>query len=96
MAYTDDGKYRPGEAEIEPDADEGTSSIKRKNEAEGWVEWSATGLKGASLYDLTGHTSEQQRDRLLPLLRCKSRLIELHKSALSRRTTVTFLSVDTP
>lgn len=38
--------------------------------------------KGASLYDLTGQLPEQQKDRLLPLLRCKSRLVELQTAFL--------------
>lgn len=43
----------------------------------GWVEWSATGLKDASMFDLTCSTRKQQYDRLLPLLRCESRLEEM-------------------
>jgi len=44
---------------------------------DGWVEWSATGLKDASMFDLTCNTKTQQHDRLLPLLRCESRLEEM-------------------
>ena len=32
--------------------------------------------KDASMFDLTCHTSTQRHDRLLPLLRCESRLEE--------------------
>lgn len=45
--------------------------------AAGWVEWSATGLKGATMWDLTGKTNKQKHDRLLPLLRCTSRIREM-------------------
>jgi cell division protein ZapE len=49
-----------------------------------WVEWSATGLKDASMFDLTGNqNAAQQKDRLLPLLRCESRLKEMRKNAAS-------------
>lgn len=44
---------------------------------DGWVEWSATGLKDASMFDLTCSTKQQLHDRLLPLLRCESRLEEM-------------------
>ncbi|CAJ1445757.1 unnamed protein product [Effrenium voratum] len=49
---------------------------------EEWVEWSATGLKDASLFDLspTG-TSTQVRDKLLPFIRCSSRLTQMAKAA---------------
>ena len=44
----------------------------------------ATGLKDASMFDLTGNqNAAQQKDRLLPLLRCESRLKEMRKNAAS-------------
>jgi len=47
----------------------------------GWVEWSATGLKQASMFDLTVNTDRQLHDRLLPLLRCQSRLKEMARES---------------
>jgi predicted ATPase len=49
----------------------------------GWVEWSATGLKKASMHDLTVHTDRQLHDRMLPLLRCQSRLQEMFVSGMT-------------
>ena len=94
MTYTEKGEYRP--ANIPNESNDDNSNNDKKKSGLGWVEWSATGLKGASLYDLTGFLPEQQKDRLLPLLRCKSRMIELQKSSQSQKTNVTFLSVDDP
>lgn len=48
-----------------------------QDQDQGWVEWSATGLKDASMFDLTCRTKTQQHDRLLPLIRCESRLEEM-------------------
>jgi len=43
-----------------------------------WVEWSATGLKDASLFDLSPVGSDAQiRDKLLPFKRCASRLYQM-------------------
>jgi len=43
-----------------------------------WVEWSATGLKDASLFDLSPvGTSTQVTDKLLPFRRCASRLQQM-------------------
>jgi predicted ATPase len=40
-----------------------------------WIEWSATGLKDASLFDLSPtETRTQVMDKLLPFIRCSSRL----------------------
>lgn len=69
MKYTDHGAYRPATASGTP--------VPASKVDGGWVEWSATGLKDASMYDLTCHTKAQQHDRLLPLLRCESRLEEM-------------------
>lgn len=68
VKYTETGGYSTDGSEatkVERDLDQG------------WVEWSATGLKDASMFDLTCHTKVQQHDRLLPLLRCESRLEEM-------------------
>jgi len=54
-----------------------TGSTVARSVDGGWVEWSATGLKDASMFDLTCHTKGQQHDRLLPILRCESRLEEM-------------------
>jgi len=74
MRYTESGGYGmedglPADAEAEAASD--------LPEEDQWVEWSATGLKDASMFDLTCHTSTQRHDRLLPLLRCESRLEEM-------------------
>lgn len=43
-----------------------------------WVEWSATGLKDASLFDLSPiETNAQVTDKLLPFRRCASRLHQM-------------------
>jgi len=43
-----------------------------------WVEWSATGLKDASLFDLSpSETNVQITDKLLPFKRCASRLVQM-------------------
>jgi len=43
-----------------------------------WVEWSATGLKDASLFDLSPvNTDTQVTDKLLPFRRCASRLHQM-------------------
>merc|ERR1712232_343802 len=43
-----------------------------------WVEWSATGLKDASLFDLSPtQTHTQVNDKLLPFRRCASRLHQM-------------------
>lgn len=43
-----------------------------------WVEWSATGLKDASLFDLSPtNTHSQVTDKLLPFRRCASRLAQM-------------------
>jgi len=43
-----------------------------------WVEWSATGLKDASLFDLSPtNTHAQVTDKLLPSRRCASRLAQM-------------------
>lgn len=43
-----------------------------------WVEWSATGLKDASLFDLSpSNTDSQVNDKLLPFRRCASRLRQM-------------------
>lgn len=43
-----------------------------------WVEWSATGLKDASLFDLSPtNTHTQVTDKLLPFRRCASRLRQM-------------------
>lgn len=43
-----------------------------------WVEWSATGLKDASLFDLSPtNTHVQVTDKLLPFRRCASRLAQM-------------------
>lgn len=56
---------------------EGAAAAAKSDPDGGWVEWSATGLKDASMFDLTCHTKTQQHDRLLPLIRCESRLEEM-------------------
>merc|ERR1712232_714389 len=56
----------------------------------GCMEWSATGLKDASLFGLTCNSQSQQYDRLLPIIRCESRLEEL--SYLSSLTSLTSLT----
>jgi len=74
VKYTESGRYRvtsDGEASTE------VKSAAPKEVDGGWVEWSATGLLDASMFDLTCHTKAQQHDRLLPLLRCESRLEEM-------------------
>jgi len=72
VQYTDSGGYNVSSAGI------GASASKLlEDEEHGWVEWSATGLKDASMFDLTCNTKQQQHDRLLPLLRCESRLEEM-------------------
>jgi len=76
LQYSDSGGYGIAAAD-------GGAEIKRpaveaeEEEEDTWVEWSATGLKDASMFDLTCHTSTQRHDRLLPLLRCESRLEEM-------------------
>lgn len=43
-----------------------------------WVEWSATGLKDASLFDLSpAGTHTEMNDKLLPFRRCASRLNQM-------------------
>mmetsp|Transcript_103368 Transcript_103368/g.267361 ORF Transcript_103368/g.267361 Transcript_103368/m.267361 type:complete len:518 (-) Transcript_103368:116-1669(-) len=71
MRYTDSGGYG-----TEHGAEESTGEDSLPEEDQ-WVEWSATGLKDASMFDLTCNTSTQRHDRLLPLLRCESRLEEM-------------------
>eukprot|EP00927_Polykrikos_kofoidii_P009754 TRINITY_DN14086_c0_g2_i1.p1 TRINITY_DN14086_c0_g2~~TRINITY_DN14086_c0_g2_i1.p1 ORF type:complete len:529 (-),score=60.63 TRINITY_DN14086_c0_g2_i1:242-1762(-) len=73
LRYTDQGGYSVG---MEADASS-TVTSPPGDESAGWVEWSATGLKDASMFDLTCNTKKQQHDRLLPLLRCESRLEEM-------------------
>lgn len=71
VSYTAHGRYEVTSQEGEPVAERG------EDPDGGWVEWSATGLKDASMFDLTCHTKAQQHDRLLPLIRCESRLEEM-------------------
>lgn len=73
LQYSESGGYSiadgsEGEAQL---------SAQQPPPEERWVEWSATGLKDASMFDLTCHTKTQQHDRMLPLIRCESRLAEL-------------------
>jgi len=70
MSYTDSGRYG---VSSDSQGSPGVAPVAQET----WVEWSATGLKDASMFDLTCHTSSQQHDRLLPLLRCESRLEEM-------------------
>ncbi|CAE7192237.1 Afg1l [Symbiodinium natans] len=70
VRYTDSGGYSVVKGNEAPPKSQGDVD-------QGWVEWSATGLKDASMFDLTCHTKMQQHDRLLPLLRCESRLEEM-------------------
>jgi len=74
LQYSESGGYG-----VDPDAaaEGGPGGQGQQEEEETWVEWSATGLKDASMFDLTCHTSTQRHDRLLPLLRCESRLEEM-------------------
>eukprot|EP00811_Abedinium_folium_P034713 NODE_7572_length_1567_cov_4.956250.p1 GENE.NODE_7572_length_1567_cov_4.956250~~NODE_7572_length_1567_cov_4.956250.p1 ORF type:complete len:403 (-),score=106.71 NODE_7572_length_1567_cov_4.956250:110-1318(-) len=71
LRYTQSGGYGAGD-ELEEGAEP-----KLMAEEDMWVEWSATGLKDASMFDLTCRTKRQMHDRLLPLLRCESRLEEM-------------------
>lgn len=68
LRYSESGKYGVAAADSESSA---------PPQEDTWVEWSATGLKDASMFDLTCHTSTQKHDRLLPLIRCESRLEEM-------------------
>eukprot|EP00927_Polykrikos_kofoidii_P009753 TRINITY_DN14086_c0_g1_i1.p1 TRINITY_DN14086_c0_g1~~TRINITY_DN14086_c0_g1_i1.p1 ORF type:complete len:511 (-),score=65.64 TRINITY_DN14086_c0_g1_i1:190-1722(-) len=73
VQYTEHGGYS-----VEKGADASPAATPfAGDETAGWVEWSATGLKDASMFDLTCNTKKQQYDRLLPLLRCESRLEEM-------------------
>ncbi|CAE8730170.1 unnamed protein product, partial [Polarella glacialis] len=48
-----------------------------------WVEWSATGLLDASLFDLSPVTTDTQvTDKLLPFRRCASRLFQMQSRKL--------------
>jgi len=69
LNYTHSGGYVTGAS---------VSDAPTLPEGEEWVEWSATGLKDASVFDLspTG-TNTQIRDKLLPFIRCQSRLKQL-------------------
>eukprot|EP00428_Durinskia_dybowskii_P056661 CAMPEP_0170327362 /NCGR_PEP_ID=MMETSP0116_2-20130129/64570_1 /TAXON_ID=400756 /ORGANISM="Durinskia baltica, Strain CSIRO CS-38" /LENGTH=524 /DNA_ID=CAMNT_0010580443 /DNA_START=25 /DNA_END=1596 /DNA_ORIENTATION=- len=71
--YTEHGGYNVSGA----DSEQPSLRPQMEEQDGGWVEWSATGLKDASMFDLTCHTKAQQHDRLLPLLRCESRLEEM-------------------
>jgi len=73
VAYTESGGYK-----VTPQSATDASSETAASASDtGWVEWSATGLKDASMFDLTCNTKTQQHDRLLPLIRCESRLEEM-------------------
>eukprot|EP00913_Durusdinium_trenchii_P001891 g1750.t1 len=78
LSYTSSGGYV---TEARAVASSVTSTQNEGGQRAGdgdWVEWSATGLKDASIFDLspTG-TSTQIRDKLLPFIRCASRLKQL-------------------
>mmetsp|Transcript_75566 Transcript_75566/g.179548 ORF Transcript_75566/g.179548 Transcript_75566/m.179548 type:complete len:492 (+) Transcript_75566:82-1557(+) len=75
VQYTESGGYSAARSDGNglPDG----AAVTQPDVDGGWVEWSATGLKDASMWDLTCHTKGQQHDRLLPLLRCESRLEEM-------------------
>lgn len=68
LKYTHSGGY----------VTDASAATQPEGPGEEWVEWSATGLKDASVFDLspTG-TSTQIRDKLLPFIRCQSRLKQL-------------------
>jgi len=75
MQYSSSGGYGLAAGPDALPVGDGASAPEQPEEA--WVEWSATGLKDASMFDLTCHTTAQRHDRLLPLLRCESRLEEM-------------------
>jgi len=71
MQYSESGGYGVAAGSAQD------SAQQQPQQEDAWVEWSATGLKDASMFDLTCHTNAQRHDRLLPLLRCESRLEEM-------------------
>lgn len=72
LRYSEKGGYQRNGDDPEP-----SGESKSMAEEDLWVEWSATGLKDASMFDLTCRTKRQMHDRLLPILRCESRLEEM-------------------